>query len=135
MKGQFIAVEAVLSLGIGLMVALGLLTAFTTFQSSIMGDVTSSQVNAIQSEVSTALYSLSQVENGSAEIAVGLPDTLGDSPYQLDLDNGKLFVLTGGDEHVMAFENLNSSYNFSGSAGGGEVSILKEQNKMILSDR
>ncbi|QKQ98470.1 hypothetical protein GKQ38_03005 [Candidatus Nanohaloarchaea archaeon] len=135
MKGQFIAVEAVLSLGIGLMVALGLLTAFTTFQNSIMEDVESSQVDAVQSKVATALLSVGHIENGSATVAVDLPDSIGDSSYQMDLENGKFFVLVGNEEYVTSFENLNSTYRFSGSADGGEVSILKEQNKLILSDR
>lgn len=135
MKGQFIAVEAVLSLGIGLVVALGLLTAFTSFQSSIMEDVEVSQVDAIQSEVGAALLSLGDMRNGSAEITLDLPDSLGDKSYQMDLDNGTFFVLVGNEEYAKKFENLNSSYSFSGSADGGEVSILKEENKLIISDR
>ena len=134
MKGQFIAVEAVLSLGIGLVVALGLLTAFTSFQSSIMEDVEVSQVDAIQSEVGATLFALGDMRNGSAEITLELPDSIGDKSYQMDMDNGSFFVLVGNSEYVKSFEHLNSSYNFSGSADGGEVSILKEENKLILSD-
>lgn len=134
MKGQFIAVEAVLSLGIGLVVALGLLTAFTSFQSSIMEDVEVSQVDAIQSEVGATLLALGDMDNGSAEVTLELPDSLGDKSYQVDMDNGSFFVLVGSNQYVKRFENLNSSYNFSGSADGGEVSILKEENKLVLSD-
>lgn len=134
MKGQFIAVEAVLSLGIGLVVALGLLTAFTAFQSSIMEDVEVSQVDAIQSGVGTTLLSLGDMRNGSAEVTLDLPDSIGDKSYQMDLDDGSFFVLVGNEEYVKEFENLNSSYSFSGSADGGEVSILKEENKLVLSD-
>lgn len=134
MKGQFIAVEAVLSLGIGLVVALGLLTAFTSFQSSIMEDVEVSQVDAIQSEVGAALLALGDMHNGSAEVTLDLPDSIGDKSYQLDMDNGRFFILVRNEEYVVEFENLNSSYSFSGSADGGEVSILKEENKLILSD-
>lgn len=134
MKGQFIAVEAVLSLGIGLVVALGLLTAFTSFQSSIMEDVEVSQVDAIQSEVGATLLALGDMRNGSADVALELPESIGDKSYQMDMDNGSFFVLVGSEEYVKDFENLNSSYSFSGSADGGEVSILKEENKLILSD-
>lgn len=134
MKGQFIAVEAVLSLGIGLVVALGLLTAFTSFQSSIMEDVEVSQVDAIQSEVGATLLALGDMRNGSADVTLELPESIGDKSYQMDMDNGSFFVLVGSEEYVKDFENLNSSYSFSGSADGGEVSILKEENKLILSD-
>jgi len=134
MKGQFIAVEAVLSLGIGLVVALGLLTAFTSFQSSIMEDVEVSQVDAIQSEVGSTLLALGDMRNGSADVTLELPQSIGDKDYQMDMDNGSFLVLVGNKEYVKTFEKLNSSYSFSGSADGGEVNILKEENKLIISD-
>lgn len=134
MKGQFIAVEAVLSLGIGLVVALGLLTAFTSFQSSIMEDVEVSQVDAIQSEVGSTLLALGDMRNGSADVTLELPQSIGDKAYQMDMDNGSFLVLVGNKEYVKRFEKLNSSYSFSGSADGGEVNILKEENKFIISD-
>lgn len=134
MKGQFIAVEAVMSLGIGLLVALGILTAFTTFQGSIMDDVERAQVDEVQSKVAVAVMQIGHTNVSSAQVEVSLPDSLGDASYQLNLDNGKLFVLSGGDEYVLTFENLNSTYSFSGSASGGEVSILKDGNNLIISD-
>ncbi|MFB6193247.1 MAG: hypothetical protein ABEK00_03260 [Candidatus Nanohaloarchaea archaeon] len=134
MKGQFIAVEAVLSLGIGLIVAIGLLTAFTAFQSGVMNDVEESQINTVQSEIGTALISLSQPSVSSARKSLVLPDTIGDRSYQLDLDNGSLYVLVGGERYVTRFESLNATYSFQGSASGGEVSVLKEDNKLIISD-
>lgn len=134
MKGQFIAVEAVMSLGIGLMVTLGLLTAFTAFQGSIMDDVEEAQVDAVQTKIAVALMQVGTTNVSNAQVELDLPDSLGDSSYQITMDNGKLFVLSGGDRYVKTFENLNASYSFSGSATGGEVSIFKEQNNLMVSD-
>lgn len=134
MKGQFIAVEAVMSLGIGLIVALGLLTAFTAFQGSIMEDVERAQINSVESEISVALMQIGSTNVSYGEVSLDLPETLGDRSYQLNFENGSLYILAGGSQYRSTFENLNTTYSFRGSASGGEVSILKEGNNLIISD-
>ncbi|WEL23239.1 hypothetical protein [Candidatus Nanohalovita haloferacivicina] len=134
MKGQFIAVEAVMSLGIGLIVALGILTAFTAFQGSIMDDVERAQINSVESEISVALMQIGSTNVSYGEVSLDLPETLGDRSYQLNFENGSLYILSSGEQYRSTFENLNNTYRFTGSASGGEVSILKEGNNLIISD-
>lgn len=134
MKGQYIALESVLALAIGLMVAIGMITAFSAYKDGILRGVEENQVDMVQSKVGQAVISLGRMDEGQGSVDVELPDRISDRPYQLALDNGQLTVFVANEEYRRDYEYLNQTYTFRGSVEGGPVRVLKEENEIMVRD-
>lgn len=134
MKGQYIALESVLALAIGLMVAIGLITAFSAYKDGILRGVEENQVDMVQSKVGQAVGSLGSMDEGQGSVDVELPERISDRPYQIELQNGQLAVFVANEDYKRDFEYINQSYTFRGSVDGGPVRVLKEENEIMVRD-
>lgn len=133
MKGQYLAVETVMSLGLGLIIAIGSITAFNTYKTGMLNTAEPSQVNVVESEVSSALYSLGALEDESnGRITLELPERMAGKAYQVSLNNGVLTIFVSGTEYNTEYPGLNESYSFNGTATGGAVNLFKRQNQFLL---
>lgn len=129
MKGQYLAVETVLTFGMGLMVAIGVISVFGSYKSDIVSETQDKQARMINSEIRTAVFTLEQADNGY--IRLDLPNTLGGDSYRIALDDG-VKVLTYTRTYGQDFNNLREYYNFSGTVNGGDVRLYKRDDKFIL---
>lgn len=133
MKGQYLAVETVLSLGLGLIIAIGSIAAFNSYKNGMLNTAEPAQVGMVESEVSSAIYTLGELDTESnGRITLDLPKRVAGSSYQMALNNGELVIVVGGEEYKSDFAGLNETYTFNGTTTGGSVNLFKRQNQFIL---
>lgn len=129
LKGQYLAIETMLTFGMGIAVALGTITVFGDYKDNMMETTQDKQAEMINSEVHQAVFNLEKADSGYT--TVELPERVGGTSYTLALANG-VRVMTGPRTYSRKFSNLNPYYNFSGSVEGGTVKIYKRQDQFIL---
>lgn len=127
MKGQFLPVEFILTFGLGLIAATGLIIAFDSFSTGVYESSEAAQANAVISEVLTNVNSLRPVE-GDAVKRFSLPDRLGNRDYTVAFDDG-IVVSVGGS----VYREPLSGGSFSGS-GSGDVILRKSNDEYVLVD-
>ena len=129
MKGQYLAVESVLTFGLGLVLAIGVIAAFETYSSGIYDASEDVQASMIQNEVLEAFNVLQAVE-GSAEVELDLPESAGSRDYRIEASD-ELAVVTDSNmyERVLAMDG-----SVSGT-GSGEIRITKSGDSYEISDR
>ncbi len=129
MKGQYLAVESVLTFGLGLVLAIGVISAFETYSSGIYDVSEDVQASMIQNEVLEAFNVLQAVE-GSAEVELDLPESAGSRDYRIEASE-ELAVVTDSNryERVLAMDEP-----VRGS-GSGEIRIVKSGDSYEISDR
>lgn len=128
-KGQYLAIEAVMTLGIGLSIAIGTISLFTDYRDNVLETGESKQVNAIQSEIISGVQNLEEADQGYTTIE--LPEKVGGSDYRIAFQNG-LKVATGDETYTTELNNLERRYKFTGTADGGSVTIFKRQNNITM---
>lgn len=129
MKGQYLAIESVATLGMGLMLAMGTITLFAGHRSEALDKGKQQQISSVKSEVADTLYSMRKADVARQE--VDLPEKIGSQDYSVALDNG-LVIITNLREHRMNMNELSQDYELSGTAEGGTVNIFKNQNEISL---
>ena len=129
MKGQYLAVESVLTFGLGLLLAIGVIGAFETYSSGIYDVSEEVQASMIQNRVLQTFNVLKAVE-GSAEVEMNLPDTAGSRDYSIEASD-ELTVVTDSESYERELP-INGAVSGSGSA---EIRITKSGNSYELSDR
>lgn len=129
MKGQYLAVESVLTLGLGLVLAIGVISAFETYSSGIYDASEEVQASMIQNRVLETFNVLKAVK-GSAEVELDLPESAGSRDYRIEASDN-IVVITDSGEYE---RSLPVDGSVSGS-GSGEIRIVKSGNSYELSDR
>lgn len=134
MKGQYLAVETVFTFGLGLLVAIGIITLFDQYRIGAMESAEPDQVDVINSEILYAMETLKHVDedgrSGSGRIDLDLPDDLAGKSYSLRLNNN-LTVLVGSEQYEVPVRGF-TGYDLSGGAPGGDVTVFKENKEFIL---
>ena len=129
MKGQYLAVESVTTLGMGLIVAIGTITAFSNYKGGLMNQAEEYQLDIVEAKVTNAVYSIKEADSG--ETRVELPETVAGQDYELVFDRG-LRIFINNREYTTGFQELSETYNFQGTVTGGSVKIFKRGNQYIL---
>ncbi|MFB6147263.1 MAG: hypothetical protein ABEJ66_00105 [Candidatus Nanohaloarchaea archaeon] len=130
MQGQYLAIESVLTFGLGLVVAIGTVSAFSSYRSQVMDQATARQVDVIESRISQALQTLDDVDSGSLRIE--LPKEVGSSEYIVAFGRESLRItVENGERYTTDLEQFNY-YSFQGSTGGGAVKVFKRGDQFIL---
>jgi hypothetical protein len=127
-KGQYLAVESVLTVGMGITLAFGTITMFDTYQENVERSTVDKQVEETQYRVKTAVYNLRGVDSGNAQIE--LPEKLGGLNYNLALDED-IIISTPEDSYNSSLGNL-EEYETRGSVQGGTVILYKSGNQYTL---
>jgi len=128
MKGQYLAIEAVFTFGIGLTIALVLVTMFNSYNQDITASSIQKESQIVQSEVKNSIMHLKTVEQG--EKTLELPEELGNRDYSLTIDEG-VEVFVGSDTYSSKFNGMDR-YSFEGTVEGGEVKLYKTGNQFIM---
>ncbi len=128
-KGQYMAIEAVLSIGLSLVVAVAAIGVFGTYRDSVMDTVADREVSVIKSQVITAAYNLRNTGDGSS-ITVNLPDSGPD--YQYSMGGGKFVISADGNNYELDLNGFSWVNEFRGSAEGSTVKIVKLEDDVVL---
>jgi len=129
LKGQYLAIETVLTFGMGLALAIGTITVFNNYRSYVIDSTTEKEVSLIQSEVRNTIFHLKSTDNGNME--VDLPSDIGGSDYSLSLYNG-IRVSVNQNTYEKNLTGLNRRFDFEGTTNGGTVKIYKQEDNFIL---
>lgn len=129
-KGQYLAVESVLTLAIGISVAIGSITVFSDYKADVMETGRSEQIDMVQSRITTTVYSLEHVENGQETL--DLPEKVGSREYFITFREGVAITSRDRELYYNKYNNLIDKYSFSGRVRGGSVKIFKRGNEYIL---
>lgn len=133
-KGQYMAIEAVLSLGLSLIVAVAAIGVFNGYRDNVMDTIERRHVTIIQSEVLTAVYNLEDADAGSS-ISLNLPKTDSSSGYRVSFQDESFVVETEGEEKVKHMNGVRWSDGFSGSASSTDIQILKTEDEVLMRPR
>jgi hypothetical protein len=134
LKGQYLAVETVFTFGLGIMVTIGVIGIFTIYESSVMEDVETDQADIQLNKLQDVLSTLSELDSGktssSATIDLKLSEKIGSSDYTVELGND-IRISTSDRKYVE--DSGMEKYDLSGTAEGGEVTILKDGENISIS--
>lgn len=126
--------ETVFTFGLGLLVAIGVITLFHQYRIGALEGAEPNQVDVINSEILYAMETLKHVDedgkSGSGRIDVDLPNSLAGKSYSLRLSDN-LTVLVASEEYEVPVRGF-TGYDLSGGAPGGDVTVFKEDNEFIL---
>ena len=128
MKGQYLALESVLTFGLGLMAAVGIIGAFDSYSSGIYDTSEKVEADIISERILNNVNSLRPVE-GEAYRQVNLPEDISNRDYTI-LFGENLTVNVDGNKYV---SRVPMEENFEGS-GSGQVRIYKRNNGFELVD-
>lgn len=129
-KGQYLAIETVLSLGISIVVATAVIGAFNSYRGSVVDDVQERHIDIINSEVLRAVYSLKDTDSGSG-ITLELPQPRS-GEYTVSLQDSQVEVDTGTDVESQTINGVRWASGFSGSTSSSEVKIMKLEDEIVL---
>lgn len=130
-KGQYMAIEAVLSLGLSLIVAIAAIAVFSGYRGNVMDTIEERHVTIIQSEVLTAVYNLKEADEGSS-VSLNLPSTDRADGYRLSFEDRNFVVETGAGENIREINGVQWVDEFSGSASSTEIQILKTDDEILM---
>lgn len=128
MKGQYLALESVLTFGLGLIAAVGIIGAFDSYSRGIYDTSEKVEADIVAERVLDNVNSLRAVE-GDAYREVNLPEDISNRDYTI-LFGDNLTVNVDGDRYV---SQIPMEENFEGS-GSGQVRIYRTNNGFELVD-
>jgi hypothetical protein len=94
MKGQYLAVESVLTFGLGIILAIGVIGAVDIYSEGIYQASEEAQASVIQNRVLEEFNTLRAVE-GYARTELELPESAGNSEYYVEVGQDVTVVADG----------------------------------------
>lgn len=128
-KGQYLALETILSLGIGLSLAVGSISLFNSYRGDVLDTGKAKQASLAESQLASAVYTLRETDSG--HVTVDLPGSIGGQNYQVSF-NHNISLITPEDRYKTELGELGRIYSFSGTADGGSVKVFKNGNEFVL---
>lgn len=116
------AIEAVLSLGLSLIVAVAAIGIFGTYRDSMMDAIEDRNVEIASSEIATSIYNLGAMADGSS-ISVELPET-GNRDYRVSFGDDSLEIESGGSTYSYPLGGIWAS-DLRGSAEGTSFELVR----------
>jgi hypothetical protein len=130
-KGQYMAVEAVLSLGLSLIVAVAAIGVFQAYRGEVINAIEDRHTTIIRSEVLTTVYNLREADSGSS-VSISLPEPPASGEYRLGFDERELVMDTGGEEERVEVNGASWADSLSGSTTSSSVKIVKLNDDIIM---
>jgi len=128
-KGQYLAVESVLTFGLGLMAAVGIISIFDTYSAGVYDTSETVEAKIVQERVLDKMNTLRPVK-GEAYVDLDLPDRIANRDYQV-VGDGSLIVSVAGEDHK-ALIPVNDSLQGSGS---GDIRLYKTSSGFEITNR
>lgn len=129
MKGQYLAVETMLTFTMGIAIALGAISIFSGYRGDILQTTTEKEVQMVHSELRNAMFQLKSTDSG--QIEVQLPSDIGGSDYSIAIHDG-IRVNVNHAAYSQNLAALDQRFDFQGSVDGGSVTLYKRGNQFIL---
>lgn len=128
MKGQYLAVESVLTVGMGLSLAIGIIGVFGAYQDEVTKTTRDKEIKTVNYRVQSAFNELKTSDSGTAVIQ--LPDKVGGVQYRVILEDG-VKIVTPSKDYYHPMPNMYDQ-DLEGSVQGGEVILYKSENQYRL---
>ncbi|PSH01554.1 MAG: hypothetical protein BRC27_01795 [Nanohaloarchaea archaeon SW_10_44_10] len=128
MKGQYLAVESVLVVAMGLTLAIGTISIFGNYQDQVKDSTEQKDVETVQYKIKSAVYTMKGTDEGKVEM--NIPEDVGGVDYNLILEE-EMKLVTAQKQYVTPLHNLNE-YKLQGSVKGGTVTLYKTGNQYTL---
>jgi hypothetical protein len=120
------AIEAVLSLGISLIVAVAAIGVFDNYRSSVFDSIGERNVEITSSRVISAMYNLGHMEDGSS-ITVEVPQT-GSRTYDIAVTGDEMEISSGSSSYSYSLDSVTWTSNIEGSAQGDGLALVRVNN-------
>ncbi|MFB6213596.1 MAG: hypothetical protein ABEJ07_03485 [Candidatus Nanohaloarchaea archaeon] len=127
--GQYLAIESVASFGLGLLIAIGTISAFHSYRDQVVDRAENRQANVVESRVMQAIQTLEETDSGS--VTVQLPEKVGSTSYELVLGSEVRIATETGKDYRSSLKNF-PNYEFQGSVEGGTAKIYKDEKTFTL---
>lgn len=128
MKGQYLAVESVLTVGMGLTLAIGVISIFDNYQTEIVESTQQKEAETVEYRLKSATYSLKNADSGRKRVE--LPEEIGGTSYSIAMGN-EIQITTPETNYTTSIDNL-EEYRKQGSVQGGTVTLYKSGNQFTL---
>lgn len=130
------AVEYVMIFSVGIIMAIGALSAFDALRQEVASTSAETEKEIIISQIKSKIHHLSSIEDGEAEIQMEIPQSVDGSSYQVSLEEDQILVFVRNTERT---HSLNSTvyqgYDFEGTASGGDITLYKSDDTFTIVDR
>jgi len=128
MKGQYMAVESVLTFAMGLTLAIGVIGIFTSYQQKVDAETEQKEIEIVNNRIKAAIYDLNSSNSGNK--LVKLPENIGGEEYTVTLGD-EIKTIKTSEEFSTSISNFNS-YTMRGSVRGGNARLYKSGKEFIL---
>ncbi len=131
-KGQQLIVEEMILFGIGLIIALGFLSAFQGFEKGAKEQSGKDQIEQMGEIISAQIMELVQTKS-EGKLIFELPQTLGGERYYIKLKQGGILIQTQSNKvYVTHVFGLDKKYYFKGGIeSSSKKATLTLENKTI----
>lgn len=130
-KGQYLAIEAVLSLGISILVATSTVVLFGDYRDSVISDINDRHAMEIESEIITALNDMKHLDSGSS-ISMDLPDIPTSDPYRVAFEDDMLLIESNRNSYTQEIASRNWAGELRGSVTSSDVQLFKIEDEIVL---
>lgn len=130
-KGQYLAIEAVLSLGISILVATSTVVLFGDYRDSVISDINDRHAMEIESEIITALNDMKHLDSGSS-ISMDLPDIPTSDPYRVAFEDDMLLIESNRNSYTQEIASRDWISNLGGSVTSSDVQLFKIEDEIVL---
>lgn len=130
-KGQYLALETVLSLGISIIVATSTVVLFDDYRGTVMEDINDRHSMEIESKIITSLNNLKHLDSGSS-ISLDLPDLPASDPYRVSLEDNRLVIESNRNSYTQEIASRDWIDSMRGSVTSTDVQILKIEDEIVL---
>ena len=130
-KGQYLAIETVLSLGISIIVASSTIVLFGDYRGTVISDINDRHSDEIESQVITALNNLKHLDSGSS-ISLDLPDVPTSDPYRVAFEDQRLVIESNRNSYTQEIATRDWISNLRGSVTSSNVQLFKIGDEVVL---
>ena len=130
-KGQYLAIEAVLSLGISILVATSTVVLFGDYRDSVISDINDRHAMEIESEIITALNDMKHLDSGSS-ISMDLPEIPTSDPYRVAFEDDMLLIESNRNSYTQEIASRDWISNLGGSVTSSDVQLFKIEDEIVL---
>lgn len=129
MKGQYLAVESILTFGLGIAAAIGVIVTFENYSSGVYDAAEDVEAQIVKDRIMEEAYQIRNVQ-GESRVEIDLPDTIANRDYRVEAsDNLKIIVRNREYVTETPFD-----HSFTGEASG-EIELVKTSEGLEIGDR
>jgi hypothetical protein len=127
LKGQYLAVEQVMIVALGLAMATSLVAILDSYRSSLIDSDFDSSARIIQERIASELVELSASDTDASKVSLELREEISKNDYEVQVNNSHVMVFTDSQENRMRhkIDNL----GVTGKVSSGMIKIVKNSSR------